>query len=211
VIVLENKKIAIIDYGMGNLRSVQKAFESFGATCSITSDSKEILSSSGVILPGVGAFPDAMESIKKLGFDVALKKAVDKKTPIMGICLGMQLLFDSSSEIRDTKGLGLIKGNIKKFEVDLKIPHMGWNNLNIIKENALLEGVKNNSYVYFVHSYYAKLNEQNLNADTVYGIKVPAVVSSGNVFGTQFHPEKSGEPGIQMLKNFWNLSVEERD
>ena len=208
---MENKKIAIIDYGMGNLRSVQKAFESFGATCSITSDSKEILSSSGVILPGVGAFPDAMESIKKLGFDVALKKAVDKKTPILGICLGMQLLFDSSSEIRDTKGLGLIKGNIKKFEVDLKIPHMGWNNLNIIKENALLEGVKNNSYVYFVHSYYAKLNEQNLNADTVYGIKVPAVVSSSNVFGTQFHPEKSGEPGIQMLKNFWNLSVEERD
>ncbi|SMC25726.1 glutamine amidotransferase [Clostridium acidisoli DSM 12555] len=208
---MENKKIAIIDYGMGNLRSVQKAFESFGATCSITSDSKEILSSSGVILPGVGAFPDAMESIKKLGFDVALKKAVDKKTPILGICLGMQLLFDSSSEIRDTKGLGLIKGNIKKFEVDLKIPHMGWNNLNIIKENELLEGVKNNSYVYFVHSYYAKLNEQNLNADTVYGIKVPAVVSSSNVFGTQFHPEKSGEPGIQMLKNFWNLSVEERD
>lgn len=208
---MENKKIAIIDYGMGNLRSVQKAFESFGATCSITSDSKEILSSSGVILPGVGAFPDAMESIKKLGFDVALKKAVDKKTPILGICLGMQLLFDSSSEIRDTKGLGLIKGNIEKFEVDLKIPHMGWNNLNIIKENALLGGVKNNSYVYFVHSYYAKLNEQNLNADTVYGIKVPAVVSSGNVFGTQFHPEKSGEPGIQMLKNFWNLSVEERD
>lgn len=208
---MENKKIAIIDYGMGNLRSVQKAFESFGATCSITSDSKEILSSSGVILPGVGAFPDAMESIKKLGFDVAIKKAVDKKTPILGICLGMQLLFDSSSEIRDTKGLGLIKGNIEKFEVDLKIPHMGWNNLNIIKENALLEGVKNNSYVYFVHSYYAKLNEQNLNADTVYGIKVPAVVSSGNVFGTQFHPEKSGEPGIQMLKNFWNLSVEERD
>lgn len=208
---MENKKIAIIDYGMGNLRSVQKAFESFGATCSITSDSKEILSSSGVILPGVGAFPDAMESIKKLGFDVALKKAVDKKTPVLGICLGMQLLFDSSSEIRDTKGLSLIKGNIEKFEVDLKIPHMGWNNLNIIKENALLEGVKNNSYVYFVHSYYAKLNEQNLNADTVYGIKVPAVVSSGNVFGTQFHPEKSGEPGIQMLKNFWNLSVEERD
>lgn len=208
---MENKKIAIIDYGMGNLRSVQKAFESFGATCSITADSKEILSSSGVILPGVGAFPDAMESVKKLGFDVALKKAVDKKTPILGICLGMQLLFDSSSEIRDTKGLGLIKGNIKKFEVDLKIPHMGWNNLNIIKENALLQGVKNNSYVYFVHSYYAKLNEQNLNADTVYGIKVPAVVSSGNVFGTQFHPEKSGEPGIQMLKNFWNLSVEERD
>lgn len=208
---MENKKIAIIDYGMGNLRSVQKAFESFGATCSITSDPKDVLSSSGVILPGVGAFPDAMESIKKLGFDVALKKAVDKKTPILGICLGMQLLFDSSSEIRDTKGLGLIKGNIKKFEVDLKIPHMGWNNLNIIKENALLQGVKNNSYVYFVHSYYAKLNEQNLNADTVYGIKVPAVVSSSNVFGTQFHPEKSGEPGIQMLKNFWNLSVEERD
>jgi glutamine amidotransferase len=211
VIVLENKKITIIDYGMGNLRSVQKAFESFGALCSISSEPSDILNTNGIILPGVGAFPDAMESIKKAGIDDILKEAVKKNIPILGICLGMQLLFDESSEVRTTKGLGLIKGKIKKFEIDLKIPHMGWNNLNIIKECALLDGVKNDSYVYFVHSYYAEMNQENLNAETFYGVNVPAVVSSGNVFGAQFHPEKSGEPGIQMLKNFWNLAVKEEE
>lgn len=202
---MENKKICIIDYGMGNLRSVQKAFESFGATCIITSNSEEILNSNGVILPGVGAFPDAMDNIKKLKIDATLNEAVKKNIPILGICLGMQLLFDESDEVRNTKGLGLIKGKIKKFKIDLKVPHMGWNNLNIIKSSPILEGVKNNSYVYFVHSYYAEMNEENINGETLYGVNVPAVVSNGNIFGTQFHPEKSGDSGIQMLKNFWKL------
>lgn len=204
-----SKRITIIDYGMGNLRSVQKAFESFGAVCNISSEPKDILKCDGIILPGVGAFPDAMESIKNAGIDVELKKAVEKGIPLLGICLGMQLLFEESNEIRSTEGLGFIKGKIRKLQVNLKIPHMGWNNLRIVKDCHILNGVKSGSYVYFVHSYYAELNQENLNADTVYGIKVPAVISSENVFGVQFHPEKSGQPGIQMLKNFWNLSAKE--
>lgn len=202
---MKSKKISIVDYGMGNIRSVQKAFESFGTTCNITSDEDEILSSNGIILPGVGAFPDAMANIKKIKIDVTLQKAIKMNIPILGICLGMQLLFDESDEVRNTKGLGFIRGKIKKFQIDLKVPHMGWNNLNIIKSSPILEGVKNNSYVYFVHSYYAEMNEENIDAATLYGANVPAVVSNGNIFGTQFHPEKSGDPGIQMLKNFWKL------
>ncbi len=202
---MKSKKISIVDYGMGNIRSVQKAFESFGATCNITSDEDEILSSNGIILPGVGAFPDAMANIKEFKIDVTLQKAVKMNIPILGICLGMQLLFDESDEVKNTKGLGFIRGKIKKFQIDLKVPHMGWNNLNIIKSSPILEGVKNNSYVYFVHSYYADMDKENIDAITLYGVNVTAVVSNGNIFGTQFHPEKSGNPGIQMLKNFWKL------
>ncbi|AJA49332.1 imidazole glycerol phosphate synthase subunit HisH [Clostridium pasteurianum DSM 525 = ATCC 6013] len=202
---MKEKTLSIVDYGIGNLRSVQKAFESFGGKCNITSSVDEILNSDGIILPGVGAFPDAMENIKKLNMDKALKNAAEAGVPILGICLGMQLLFDESDEIRPTEGLGLIKGRIKKFEVNLKIPHMGWNSLNILKKSPLLEGVKDGSYAYFVHSYYAELEEDNLDADSFYGINVPAAVSKNNVFGFQFHPEKSGDPGIKMLKNFWGL------
>lgn len=200
------KKIAIIDYGMGNLRSVQKAFEFIGVKPSITSKIEEIENSDAMVLPGVGAFPDAMESLSKLGLDKAIVNEVQKGKPLMGICLGMQLLFNESEEVRLTKGLGLIDGRVKKFEVDLKIPQIGWNNLNISKPCAVLNDTKEGEYVYFVHSYYADLkNEENLNAYCNYGIKVPAVVSSGNIFGLQFHPEKSGEVGINMLKNFWEL------
>ena len=202
---MSDKKISIVDYGMGNLRSVEKAFESFGVYPSVTSDFDEILNSDAVILPGVGAFPDAMECLKKLKLDEAIKKTAEKGIPIMGICLGMQLLFDESDEVRLTKGLGLIDGRVKKFEVDLKIPHMGWNSLNIVKRCPILKGVKQGSYVYFVHSYYADMEQDELVADTPYGVDAPALVSKGNVFGLQFHPEKSGEVGIQMLKNFWEL------
>ena len=202
---MSDKKISIVDYGMGNLRSVEKAFESFGVFPEITSDYDKILNSDGIILPGVGAFPDAMECLEKLKLDEALKKAAEKSVPIMGICLGMQLLFDESDEVRLTKGLGLIDGRVKKFEVDLKIPHMGWNSLNIVKECPVLKGVKQGSYVYFVHSYHAVLKEEELVAFAPYGVNAPAVVMKGNVFGLQFHPEKSGDVGIQMLKNFWEL------
>ncbi|MBV4415174.1 imidazole glycerol phosphate synthase subunit HisH [Clostridium tyrobutyricum] len=198
--------ISIVDYGMGNLRSVQKALEFIGAEAEITGDKNKILNSRGIILPGVGAFPDAMDNIKKLGIDTVLNEAVNEGTPLMGICLGMQLLFDESEEVRNTKGLGLLKGKIKKFNVDLKIPHMGWNNLIIDSDCEILKDVKEGSYVYFVHSYYAKIQEEEvLKAHSFYGINTPAVVSKGNVFGLQFHPEKSGEPGMQMLKNFWEL------
>lgn len=202
---VKNKKISIVDYGMGNLRSVQKAFESFGVKPVITSNKEEILKSDGVILPGVGAFPDAMESLKSLKLKDAVKKAAKEGIPVLGICLGMQLLFEESEEIKTTEGLGLIAGRIKKFEVDLKIPHMGWNNLSIVNDCPLLKDVPNESYVYFVHSYYAEMNRENLAAESLYGIEVPAVVFKDNVYGTQFHPEKSGDVGIQMLKNYWEL------
>lgn len=203
---MKEKEIAIVDYGMGNLRSVEKAFEFIGAKAKITESAEEIMNSSGIVLPGVGAFPDAMENIKKSGFDKVLKEAVKNGTPLMGICLGMQLLFEESDEIRVTEGLGFLKGKIKKFEVDLKIPHMGWNDLIIDKPCEVLKDVEEGSYVYFVHSFYAQIEETGvLNAHSVYGIDAPAVVSKGNVFGLQFHPEKSGEPGMQMLKNFWEL------
>lgn len=200
------KKIAIIDYGMGNLRSVQKAFEFIGVKPLITSKVEEIESSDAIVLPGVGAFPDAMENLSKLGLDKVVVNEAQKGKPLMGICLGMQLLFEESEEVRITKGLGLIEGRVKKFQVDLKIPQIGWNNLIISKQCAVLKDTKEGEYVYFVHSYYADLkNEENLNAYCNYGVKVPAVVSRGNIFGLQFHPEKSGEVGIKMLKNFWEL------
>lgn len=203
---MKEKKIAIVDYGMGNLRSVEKAFEFIGAKAKITDNGEEIINSSGILLPGVGAFPDAMENIKKLGLDKVLKEAVKNGTPLMGICLGMQLLFEESDEVRVTEGLGFLKGKIKKFEVDLKIPHMGWNDLIMDKSCEVLKDVEEGSYVYFVHSFYAQIEEEGvLNAHSFYGIDTPAVVSKGNVFGLQFHPEKSGEPGMQMLKNFWEL------
>lgn len=197
--------ISIVDYGMGNLKSVENALNFLGIKSVITSDREVILNSDGVILPGVGAFPDAINNIRKDGIDKVLKEAVRKDKPLLGICLGMQLLFDESDEVRLTEGLGLIKGKIKKFDINLKIPHMGWNSLNILKNSPILEGVKDGSYAYFVHSYYAELEEDSLDADSFYGINVPAAVSKGNVFGLQFHPEKSGDAGIKMLKNFWGL------
>lgn len=201
-----DKFLSIVDYGMGNLRSVQKAFEYIGARAVITSNIEEIKESSGIVLPGVGAFPDAMKNLKSLKLDEILVKEADKGKPLIGICLGMQLLFDESEEIELTKGLGLIKGKVKKFEVDLKIPQIGWNSLTIQKQCDILKGIGEGKYVYFVHSYYAELlKEENLNAYCNYGIRVPSLVSRDKVFGLQFHPEKSGEVGIAMLKNFWEL------
>lgn len=198
--------ISIIDYGMGNLRSVQKALEYIGEEAIITSDREKILNSSGIILPGVGAFPDAMENLKEKALDKALKEAVSKGIPTLGICLGMQLLFEKGEEVRDCEGLGFFKGTIKKMYGNIKIPHMGWNSLKIEKQCKLLQGIDEESYVYFVHSFYAEIeNNSIINACSKYGIDVPAVVSYGNLFGVQFHPEKSGDVGIKILKNFASL------
>ena len=198
--------IAIVDYGMGNLRSVQKALEYIGLQGTITSDKVEILNSKGIILPGVGAFPDAMDNLKAEGLDLVLKKAKDDNKVILGICLGMQLLFDESEEVRPCKGLGFIPGKIKKLHGEFKIPHMGWNSLNIVNKNPILKSIKENDFVYFVHSFYAQMEfKEDLIAECSYGIQVPAVVASANVYGTQFHPEKSGDIGIQILKNFGEL------
>jgi glutamine amidotransferase len=198
--------IGIIDYGMGNLRSVQKALEALGYEAFISSDKEELSRAKGLILPGVGAFPDAMKNLKSSGLDLLVKEYAEENKPVLGICLGMQLLFDVSYEVCECKGLGLINGRVLKLDESLKIPHMGWNDLALAENCPLLEGVEEGNFVYFVHSYYVEMgNGKDLNAYTNYGVKVPAIVSRGNVFGAQFHPEKSGSTGMQILKNFGEL------
>jgi glutamine amidotransferase len=198
--------ISIIDYGVGNLRSVQKAFEVLGVEAVITEDKNVIKESRGIILPGVGAFPDAMKELQSKGLVDIIKEEAENGKPILGICLGMQLLFEVGYEVEETKGLGLIKGSIDKITGDVKIPHMGWNNLELVNECKVLEGLSSDSYAYFVHSFYATVtNKENLNATTFYGTRIPAVVSNGNVIGIQFHPEKSGKVGMQILKSFGEL------
>jgi glutamine amidotransferase len=195
--------IAIVDYGVGNLQSVKNALLSMNITSTITSNSEEILKCKSIIVPGVGAFPDAMKNMKASGLDKVIKTVAKKGTPILGICLGMQLFFDESYEIEKCQGLGLLKGTIKKLEGSIKIPHMGWNSLSFENSSPLLYGVNENEYVYFVHSYYAQIYENGIvNAYSNYEKKIPAIVSKGNIFGMQFHPEKSGEVGIKLLKNF---------
>jgi glutamine amidotransferase len=195
--------IAIVDYGVGNLQSVKNALLSMNITSKITSNSEEILKCRSIIVPGVGAFPDAMKNMKASGLDKVIKTVAMKGTPILGICLGMQLFFDESYELEKCQGLGLLKGTIRKLEGSIKIPHMGWNSLSFENSSPLLYGVNKNEYVYFVHSYYAQSCENGIvNAYSNYGKKIPAIVSKGNIFGMQFHPEKSGHVGMKLLKNF---------
>ncbi|MHC1721351.1 MAG: imidazole glycerol phosphate synthase subunit HisH [Clostridiaceae bacterium] len=199
--------IGIIDYGMGNLRSVQKALELFGENPVITSDYETLLKCDGIILPGVGAFPDAIDNIVSKNLDTLISSFTASGKPLLGICLGMQLLFEESDEVRICKGLGLLKGKITRLTGDFKIPHMGWNDLKIKKQCRILEGVEDGEFAYFVHSYLAvSMDVDDINAVTLYGTEVPAVVSKGNVYGTQFHPEKSGDLGMKILKNFIGLT-----
>jgi len=199
--------IGIIDYGMGNLRSVQKALELLGEQAIITSDYETLVGCDGIILPGVGAFPDAIDNIKSKKLDKAIDTIISENKPMLGICLGMQLLYEESDEIRICEGLGLLKGKITRLEGNVKIPHMGWNDLKINKQCKILEGVNDSSYAYFVHSYLAvSMDKEDLNAVSTYGIEIPAVVSKGNVYGTQFHPEKSGALGMKILENFIKLT-----
>lgn len=198
--------IAIVDYGVGNLKSVQNALNTLNIPSIISSDKEEIANSRSIIVPGVGAFPDAMKNLRDMGLDVVIKRAAKEGKPILGICLGMQLFFDGSEEIEKCEGLGLLKGNIMKLEGSIKIPHMGWNDLIFETNSPLLAGLVENSYVYFVHSYYAQVGEENIvNAYSMYEKKIPAIVSKGNIFGLQFHPEKSGEAGMKLLKNFGGI------
>lgn len=195
--------IGIIDYGMGNLKSVKKALDSVGGNSIISLDKEELSKCDGLILPGVGAFPDAMRSIRNNKLDEFIKEYALSGKPFLGICLGMQLLFDKGYEVEPTEGLGLIQGKIKKLDIAYKIPHMGWNSLDFQRESKLTQNIKAGSYVYFVHSYYAEVElKEDLVATANYGIDVPAVVQRDNVFGAQFHPEKSGDVGMIMLKNF---------
>lgn len=197
--------IAIIDYGVGNLFSLGRSLSYLNVDSKVTCDAKEISAADKIILPGVGAFGDAKKKLDERGLSDLLTKEVQSGKPLLGICLGMQLLFDVSYEYGINEGLGFIKGKVCPLSDEvknLKIPQMGWNSLKIVKENPLLKYVKEGEFVYFVHSYYAKDCTDSLIATTEYGIDVTAAVQNGNVFGTQFHPEKSGETGLKILKAF---------
>lgn len=197
--------IAIIDYGAGNIFSVKNALDFIGLPNKLTKDISEIESAGGLILPGVGAFPNAMEMLDKSGLVPVIQKQARIK-PFLGICLGMQLLFDKGYEFGETNGLGLINGTVEKMTPEnLSIPHIGWNKLEIQNDCPLLHGLSKDEYVYFVHSYKAHCNDKNISAYCEYGEKVPGLVFNGNIYGAQFHPEKSGKVGLQILKNFGGL------
>lgn len=197
--------IAIIDYDAGNLRSVEKALLALGETPAVSREAKTILAADKVILPGVGSFGDAMGRLEQYQLVEVIHQVVEQGTPFLGICLGMQLMFDGSEECDNIAGLGLLKGDILRIPdgEGLKIPHMGWNSLSIRSGSELFAGVPDESYVYFVHSYYLKAADESVVAATTeYSTHIHAAVETGNLFGCQFHPEKSSDVGLQILKNF---------
>ena len=198
---------AIVDYGVGNLKSVTNAMDYLGLKTCITSDRKELELADAIILPGVGAFPDAADKLRAAGLDQVLIAQAERK-PILGICLGMQLLLDRGEEVRECAGLGLVPGAVRKIETDLKLPHIGWNSLSFPNSSPLFVGVEAGSYVYFVHSFCAVADDpKTVIAQTDYGVPVTAAAQKGNVYGCQFHPEKSGEVGLQILRNFGGLNT----
>ena len=198
--------IAVIDYGAGNLKSVTKALDHLGYANTIVSRPEELEAADGMILPGVGAFPMCMAALRKSGMDQAILQQAGKK-PLLGICLGMQMLLDSSTEMGGDQGLGLIPGTVEKIETEWKLPHIGWNSLNIVNANPLTAGLSDGDYVYFVHSFCARVKHpEDLAMTTDYGTTVTAMVARGNVFGCQFHPEKSGPVGMTILRHFGELT-----
>lgn len=199
--------ITVIDYGAGNLRSVEKALLFLGEQVKVTSDAKEVLRADKIILPGVGAFGDAMQKLNEKRLSDAIREAFEKGIPLLGICLGLQLLFEGSDETPDVSGLSILKGRILRIpdENGLKVPHVGWNSLKIEKDAALFRGIPNGSYMYFVHSYYLKTEEDIVTATTDYGVEIHASIQKKNLFACQFHPEKSGEVGLRLLQNFADL------
>lgn len=197
--------IAVIDYDAGNIKSVEKALTALGETAVITRDKAEILSAEKVILPGVGAFGDAMEKLRGYGLEETIREVVAQKTPFLGICLGLQLLFESSEETPGVEGLGILKGRTVKIpdNTELKVPQIGWNSLQFPNSGRLFEGISEDSYVYFVHSYYLQAAEPEIvTATTEYAAHIHASVEKENVFACQFHPEKSSDVGLQILRNF---------
>ena len=200
--------IAIIDYGAGNLMSVKKALDFIGAESEITMDKDKIKSASHVILPGVGSFGDAMESMKSRGLVDTVKSAAISGKPFLGICLGLQLLFDSSEESEGVKGLSLMNGKISSIpkNMGLKVPHMGWNSVSVKQSGGIFKDIPDNSYFYFVHSYYLNgADEADIAATAQYGVEIQCAVQRGNLCAVQFHPEKSGSIGLKLLENFVSL------
>lgn len=203
--------IALIDYDAGNMKSVEKALQLLGQETVVTRDPDEIYRADGVILPGVGSFGDAMENLHRFGLVEVIRRVTEQGTPFLGICLGLQLLFESSEESPGVEGLGLLPGKILRIPAGegLKIPHMGWNDITFPHPGRLFAGVEEHSYVYFVHSYYLKAEDPSIvTAVTRYGTGIHASVEKGNVFACQFHPEKSSDVGLQILKNFAAICAE---
>lgn len=197
--------VAIIDYGAGNLQSVKKALDFIGCESEITANKNKIEAASHIILPGVGSFGDAMNSIRGRGLEETIKRAASGKKKFLGICLGLQLLFEKSEESPQTEGLGIFEGSIVTIPKDrgLKVPHMGWNSVSLKQKCGIFRGISDQSYFYFVHSYYLKDAPSDIVASTTdYGVKIECAVQKGSVCATQFHPEKSGKAGLQLLKNF---------
>ena len=201
--------IAIVDYGVGNLFSLVSSFNKIGADIKVTSDPDVISSSDGIILPGVGAFDDAAQKLRDCGLDKVIVNEAENGKKLMGICLGMQMLFEQSFEYGCHKGLGLLKGNIvpmkNSIPQDLKIPHIGWNALHITRESELFKYIKPNEFVYFMHSFYATGCDESVIATEEYGKELTAAVQKGNIIGCQFHPEKSGEVGLNILRAFCEM------
>jgi imidazole glycerol phosphate synthase glutamine amidotransferase subunit len=197
--------IAIVDYGMGNLKSVTNAFKRLGADVVITRDKREIESSSAIVLPGVGAFGKCIENLKKLDLFYFIKTLIMNDRRYLGICLGMQTLFESSEEAPGVEGMGVIKGTVPKFKGNIKVPHMGWNSIEIMKNTEIFDGIKNWENFYFVHSYYCQPEEDVIATKTRYGMDFASSVQKGNIFACQFHPEKSQKVGLSLLQNFINM------
>jgi glutamine amidotransferase len=198
-------KITIIDCAISNLRSVQKAFEKVGVSAEVSEDRRVIEKAEKLVLPGVGAFGQAMENLSKDGLDESIRRHAKDGKPLIGICLGMQLLFSQSEELGHHRGLDLLKGKVRRFPTTVKVPHVGWNQARIRKASPLLKGINGESYFYFVHSYYLEPEEDVTLTTTDYGIDFPSAVQKDNIFGIQFHPEKSQEKGLTILKNFAEL------
>ena len=196
--------IAIIDYGAGNLQSVEKALRHLGCQCQITADPGELAAAQAAVLPGVGAFGDAMGQVRARGLEEPIRQFVSSGKPFLGICLGLQILFEESEESPGVKGLGLLRGKVLRLpkESGLKIPHIGWNSLSVGKPGGLFAGVEGEPYVYFVHSYYLRAEEDVVTATAEYGTTIHAAVQKGNLLACQFHPEKSGQVGLLLLENF---------
>lgn len=196
-------KVAIIDYGVGNLRSVEKAFAATGCEAVVTGDESDLRAAERLVLPGVGAFAACMKALSERGFDRLVRERARVGTPLLGVCVGMQLLFEESDEFGATAGLGLLKGRVRRFSNGLVVPHVGWNRIHQNRPHALFAGVADGAFCYFVHSFYCEPEDEMVIAgETEYGTRYASVVAEKNICGVQFHPEKSQEVGLQMLKNF---------
>jgi glutamine amidotransferase len=195
--------IAIIDYGMGNLRSVEKGFQKVGIDAGVVTDPKAINNAQAVVLPGVGAFRDCMRNLEQMSMSEPIVRSIQEGKPFLGICLGLQVLFTESEEFGICKGLNILKGRVVKFQTDLKVPHMGWNNVKIVRKPPIFDGIHDESFFYFVHSFYVAPRDNDVIATTTnYGVTFTSMVWKDNIFATQFHPEKSQETGLRVLKNF---------